>query len=141
MPTMGHSTAVTPSAAPATRRVRPSSSPAELAAAEAPAPRPVRLGKDAAGLSPTNIARLTAAWDEEYQAFRRRDLSACDYVYVWVDGIHFNIRLEEDRLCTLVMIGVFVAEFEAKYPKATACLVEDQGALLAFFALALDRFL
>ena len=67
---------------------------------------PVLLGKDAAGLSPTNIARLTAAWDEEYQAFRRRDLSACDYVYVWVDGIHFNIRLEEDRLCTLVMIGV-----------------------------------
>ena len=67
---------------------------------------PVLLGKDAPGLSPTNIARLTAAWDEEYQAFRRRDLSACDYVYVWVDGIHFNIRLEEDRLCTLVMIGV-----------------------------------
>ena len=67
---------------------------------------PVLLGKDAAGLSPTNIARLTAAWDEEYQAFRRRDLSACDYVYVWVDGIHFNIRLEEDRLCTLVMIGL-----------------------------------
>ena len=67
---------------------------------------PALLGKDAAGLSPTNITRLTAAWDEEYQAFRRRDLSACDYVYVWVDGIHFNIRLEEDRLCTLVMIGV-----------------------------------
>ncbi len=67
---------------------------------------PVLLGEDAAGLSATNIARLTASWDEEYQAFRRRDLSACDYVYVWVDGIHFNIRLEDDRLCTLVMIGV-----------------------------------
>ena len=51
---------------------------------------PVLLGKDAAGLSPTNITRLTAAWDEEYQGFRRRDLSACDYVYVWVDGIHFK---------------------------------------------------
>ena len=68
---------------------------------------PALLGKDAAGLSPTNITRLTAAWDEEYhQVFRRRDLSACDYIYVWVDGIHFNIRLEEDRLCTLVMLGV-----------------------------------
>lgn len=66
---------------------------------------PVLLGDDAAGLSATNIARLTASWDEEYQAFRRRDMSACDYVYVWVDGVHFNIRLEDDRLCTLVMIG------------------------------------
>ena len=200
---------------------------------------PVLLGEDAAGLSPTNISRLTAAWDEEYQAFRGRDLSEDDYVYVWVDGIHFNIRLEDDRLCTLVVIGVkadgtkelvaiedgyresgeswasmlrdlrgrglrapvmavgdgalgfwsalrdvwpettpqrdwchklvnvldklpkrlrprakqalreimyaptkadaeraigaFVAEFEAKYPKATACLVADQEALLAFF--------
>ena len=67
---------------------------------------PALLGEDAAGLSPTSIARLTASWDEEYQAFRHRDLSACDYVYIWVDGIHFNIRLEEDRLCTLVVIGV-----------------------------------
>ena len=67
---------------------------------------PALLGEDASGLSPTTITRLTAAWDEEYQAFRRRDLSAGDYVYVWVDGIHFNIRLEEDRLCTLVVIGV-----------------------------------
>lgn len=67
---------------------------------------PALLGEDAAGLSPTTITRLTAAWDEEYQAFRRRDLSGCDYVYIWVDGIHFNIRVEEDRLCTLVVIGV-----------------------------------
>ena len=207
---------------------------------------PALLGKDAAGLSPTNITRLTAAWDEDYQVFRRRDLSACDYIYVWVDGIHFNIRLEEDRLCTLVMLGVnadgtkelvaledgyreskeswasvlrdlrdrglrapvvavgdgalgfwsavrdvwpettpqrdwchkmanvldklpkrlrprakralreimyaptkadaekaigaFVAEFEAKYPKATACLVGDQEALLAFFAFPAEHW-
>jgi putative transposase len=63
------------------------------------------LGADAAGLSPTNITRLTAAWNSEYQAFRQRDLSRREYVYVWVDGVHFNIRLEDDRLCTLVMIG------------------------------------
>ena len=67
---------------------------------------PVLLGEDAAGLSPTNISRLTAAWEEDYREFRSRDLSDRDYVYVWVDGIHFNVRLEDDRLCTLVMIGV-----------------------------------
>ena len=63
------------------------------------------LGEDAAGLSPTNIARLTACWEQEYRAFRQRDLTGREYVYVWVDGVHFNIRLEDDRLCTLVMIG------------------------------------
>ena len=67
---------------------------------------PVLLGEDAAGLSPTNISRLTAAWEEDYREFRSRDLSESDCVYVWVDGIHFNVRLEDDRLCTLVMIGV-----------------------------------
>src|SRR6202045_1581482 len=63
------------------------------------------LGKDAAGLSATNITRLTACWEKEYTAFRQRDLAGREYVYVWVDGVHFNIRLEDDRLCTLVMIG------------------------------------
>ena len=63
------------------------------------------LGKDAAGLSPATIARLTGGWEKEYTEFRRRDLSGRKYVYVWVDGIHFNIRLDDDRLCTLVMIG------------------------------------
>ena len=63
------------------------------------------LGADAAGLSPTNIARLTACWEKDYADFRHRDLSGREYVYIWVDGVHFNIRLEEDRLCTLVMIG------------------------------------
>src|ERR1017187_187864 len=63
------------------------------------------LGEDAAGLSPTNIARLTACWEKEYASFRERDLAGREYVYVWVDGVHFNIRLEDDRLRTLVMIG------------------------------------
>jgi putative transposase len=63
------------------------------------------LGEDAAGLSPTNITRLTACWEKEYADFRHRELSGHEYVYVWVDGVHFNIRLEDDRLCTLVMIG------------------------------------
>jgi len=63
------------------------------------------LGEDAAGLSATNIARLTAVWEDEYRAYRRRSLADRDYVYVWADGIHFNVRLEDDRLCTLVLIG------------------------------------
>jgi len=67
---------------------------------------PILLGEDAAGLSPTNIARLTAVWEEDYHAFRRRSLADRDSVYVWVDGVHFNIRLEDERLCTLVMLGV-----------------------------------
>jgi putative transposase len=55
------------------------------------------LGQDAAGLSPTNIARLTAGWEKEYIDFRQHDLSGREYVYVWVDGVHFNIRLGTNR--------------------------------------------
>jgi len=68
---------------------------------------PALLGEEAsAGLSPTVISRLLSAWEAEYRAFRQRDLSERDYVYVWADGVHFRIRLEEDRLCALVLIGV-----------------------------------
>ena len=63
------------------------------------------LSEDAAGLSPTAVARLVKVWEAEYAAFRRRDLADRDDVYVWADGVHFNVRLEEDRLCTLVVIG------------------------------------
>ena len=66
---------------------------------------PILLGADAVGLSPTTITRLTAEWEQEYHTFRQRSLADRDYVYVWVDGVHFNIRLEDDRLCTLVMLG------------------------------------
>ena len=66
---------------------------------------PILLGEEASGLSPTNIARMTAAWEEDYQAFSRRSLVDRDYVYIWADGIHVNVRLEEDRLCLLVLIG------------------------------------
>jgi putative transposase len=67
---------------------------------------PVLLGEEARGLSPTTITRLTATWETEYQTWRTRSLAESDFVYVWVDGVHFRVRLEEDRLCTLVMIGV-----------------------------------
>ena len=60
----------------------------------------------AAGLSPSVITRLTTQWQAEQRAFMDRSLADRDYVYVWVDGVHFNVRLEEDRLCCLVIVGV-----------------------------------
>ena len=59
-----------------------------------------------AGLSGPVITRLTETWRAEQRAFAERDLSGVDYVYLWADGIHVNIRLEEHKLCLLVMIGV-----------------------------------
>jgi len=59
-----------------------------------------------AGLSASTIQRLTREWSQELKEFGQRDLSKVDYVYLWADGVHFNIRLEEDRLCCLVLIGV-----------------------------------
>jgi transposase-like protein len=60
----------------------------------------------ASGLSASVITRLTEQWKGEQRAFAARDLSGVDYVYLWVDGIHVNVRLEEHKLCLLVMIGV-----------------------------------
>jgi len=59
-----------------------------------------------AGLSAASITRLTAQWQDEAKAFGERDLSSTDYVYLWVDGIHLKVRLEQEKLCLLVMIGV-----------------------------------
>lgn len=63
------------------------------------------LGPQAAGLSATNIVRLKEGWTQEYQAWQKRDLSTKHYVYVWADGVYFNVRLEDDRTCILVLIG------------------------------------
>jgi transposase-like protein len=59
-----------------------------------------------AGLSASVITKLTETWAAEQRAFAARDLSQVDYVYLWADGIHVNVRLQEHRLCLLVMIGV-----------------------------------
>jgi putative transposase len=59
-----------------------------------------------AGLSASVVTRLTTQWQAERQAFLQRDLSDRDYVYCWADGIHCNLRLEDGRLCCLVMVGV-----------------------------------
>jgi transposase-like protein len=59
-----------------------------------------------AGLSAPVITRLTETWKAEQRSFAARDLASVDYVYLWADGIHVNIRLEEHKLCLLVLIGV-----------------------------------
>jgi len=63
------------------------------------------LGADAPGLSATTVTRLKAVWQQEYEAWSQRSLAGKEYVYVWADGVHFNIRLEEDRQCILVLMG------------------------------------
>jgi transposase-like protein len=60
----------------------------------------------AAGLSAAAVGRLLAAWQADYELFCRRDLADRDYVYVWADGVHFRVRLEQARLCCLVIVGV-----------------------------------
>src|SRR3954468_7755619 len=59
-----------------------------------------------AGLSAATITRLTAQWQDEARAFGNRPLTGTDYVYVWVDGIHLKVRLEQEKVCLLVKIGV-----------------------------------
>lgn len=58
-----------------------------------------------AGLSATTVTRLTAQWQADHAGFKDRDSSEVDYVYVWTDGIHLNVRLEEAKACVLVLIG------------------------------------
>ena len=63
------------------------------------------LGPDCPGLSATTITRLKSVWEQEHEEWCKRSLEGKEYVYVWADGIHTNIRLEEDRQCILVLMG------------------------------------
>ncbi len=63
------------------------------------------LGKQAPGLSANSVVRLKAIWEQEYQRWTRRDLTAKRYVYFWADGLHVNVRLDEQRSCILVIMG------------------------------------
>ncbi len=63
------------------------------------------LGENAKGLSPTNIVRLKEGWENEFKDWNNSDLSGKHFVYFWADGIYFNIRLDDDRPCLLVIIG------------------------------------
>lgn len=63
------------------------------------------LGAKAAGLSPASIVRLIAGWQDDYQAWLKRDLSGERLVYLWADGIYCNVRLSDERPCLLVVVG------------------------------------
>ena len=88
----------------------------------------------AAGLSAAAVGRLLASWQADDQVFCRRDLADRDYVYVWADGLHFRVRLEQARLCCLVIVGVradgtkelvAVADGEREATEAWAELLRD----------------
>ena len=68
------------------------------------------LGENAVGLSPANIVRLKAGWQQDYQEWTNRDLSGKRFVYWWADGIYFKVRLTSERPCMLVLRGAPVAE-------------------------------
>ena len=78
------------------------------------------LGRDVIGLSAETIVRLKAVWQREYETWRQRDLSTSRYVYWWVDGIYFNVRLDTDRQCLLVIIG-------ARPDGTKECVAVDDG--------------
>jgi putative transposase len=63
------------------------------------------LGPDCPGLSASTVTRLVEQWQDQQRLWSKRDLSQKQYVYVWADGVHFNVRLEEDRTCILVLMG------------------------------------
>jgi transposase-like protein len=63
------------------------------------------LGHDGSGLSASNVVRMKELWQGEYENFCRRELTGKRYVYLWADGIYFNIRLSDDRPCVLVLMG------------------------------------
>lgn len=64
------------------------------------------LGSDAKGLSASTISRCKRIWEEEHEAWSRRSLGSKRYVYIWADGVYFNIRSDDARQCILVIIGV-----------------------------------
>lgn len=66
------------------------------------------VGKDASGLSATTVTRLKSVWEKDYKKWSKRSLKGNRYVYIWADGIHFNVRLEEARMCILVIMGATV---------------------------------
>ena len=68
----------------------------------------VLLGSDVTGFSAITIARLLKVWQEEYKAWRKRSLAGKEYVHIWAESVYFKIRLEEDRLACLVIVGVLL---------------------------------
>ena len=85
------------------------------------------LGAEAAGFSPSTITRLTSTWQEERESWQKRPLTGKEYIYIWADGVYFNVRLGEDKqLACLVLVGVLpdgtkeVIALEDGYRESTA---------------------
>jgi transposase-like protein len=83
-----------------------------------------------AGLSASVITRLTEAWQEEYRRWCDRDFSGADYVYCWADGLHFGVRLDSGRVCTLVVIGVRADEKKELVALVRAGVKFEKGVLI-----------
>lgn len=66
------------------------------------------FGEGAKGFSPATITRLKEVWQKEYNEWAHRRLEGKEYVYVWADGVYCNARLDDQKLCLLVIIGVTV---------------------------------
>jgi putative transposase len=66
----------------------------------------VLLGPQAAGLSAGTVARLKRTWAAEYATWRQRDIGKDRWVYLWADGIYSGLRMEQTKLCSLVIVGV-----------------------------------
>lgn len=60
---------------------------------------------DAAPLSASAVQRLTLDWQQQYAAWKTRDLSTLDHVYVWADGIYVKAGLETSKAALFVLIG------------------------------------
>ena len=111
---------------------------------------------------------MKEVWGQDYEAWLKRDLSTSRYVYIWADGIYFNIRLDEARLCLLVLIGstedgrkeligihemylspteeaalkaynVFLKLYKTKYPRACKCLEKEKEQLFTFYDYPADH--
>jgi transposase-like protein len=85
------------------------------------------LGPDAPGLSANTVTRLKAAWEEEHDAWSKRSLKGKHYVYVWADGVHFDIRLEEGRQCILVLMGATADGKKELIAIADGCRESEQS--------------
>ena len=87
------------------------------------------------GISTGDFGEALAVWWEEYEAWRRRDLSARRYVYFWADGVYFSPRLDmaETKAEAEAAFDFFVQAYGAKYDKAVERLIKDRDRLLAFY--------
>ena len=63
------------------------------------------VGAGADGLSASTVTRLKGVWEGDFKVWNQRSLEGKHYVYIWADGVYFNIRLQEDRQCILVLMG------------------------------------